>query len=391
MKLTSVQVLNYKLCKDVVIPIDDEMNVLLGKNGAGKTTLLQAIHLLSTNSELSLQDTTRTIDTKNYDLTTIIASIFDEEDGKTYKFRLRAYFDKDLISNKPKVSANDFQPTDSKEWIAYNEVDYYFFHLDLRAAANSKQTSKKPNVFFERMQKIYNFITDMTYVSSTDFLKAKDISPTIQLGKRGVSNARSSKINRFLLDLHQINTVSPKKFNKFKNIVSRVGSGLVDNIELIDMHLPKSSVQTYRNGILTTLEESQEFFVPIFSINNNKLYSNQLSEGTFRSLALIFYILNHKSNILVIEEPELSVHLELLVDIVELMKNSAMEKQIIISTHSERIINMLEYKNITIVKRAENGIEANNLLDKLTEAQLKSFNNYLSDGGELAELLFSEV
>jgi predicted ATPase len=157
------------------------------------------------------------------------------------------------------------------------------------------------------------------------------------------------------------------------------------------MSLPKSSVQTYRNGKLTTLEESQEFFVPIFTINKNKLYSNQLSEGTFRSLALIFYILNHKSNILIIEEPELSVHLELLTDIIELIKDASKTKQIILSTHSEKIINMLDYKNISVVSRSDDGIGVKSLPKILNESKIKSIDGYIADGGSLAEILFSEV
>ena len=47
MKISKIRVQNYKLLKDVCIPINPDINVFVGENDAGKSTLLEVISIIT--------------------------------------------------------------------------------------------------------------------------------------------------------------------------------------------------------------------------------------------------------------------------------------------------------------------------------------------------------
>ncbi|NVO00042.1 MAG: ATP-binding protein [Geobacteraceae bacterium] len=111
-----------------------------------------------------------------------------------------------------------------------------------------------------------------------------------------------------------------------------------------------------------------------------------MSEGTFKTLALIFYLVTDKSSILLIEEPEVCVHHGLLNSIVELLDIYSKDKQIIISTHSDAVLDKLRIDNVFKVKRTnEKGTEVSSIKRNMKHIELKALKNYLLNDGSLGE------
>ncbi|HEY1085741.1 MAG TPA: AAA family ATPase [Candidatus Saccharimonadales bacterium] len=389
MKLTSVKVENYKLCRDVTIQINDKLTVLLGKNGSGKTTLLSALSFLSIQSDVN-PGRSRHFMPKDYDVSSVTAEI---EDGKrVYILFAKVYFDKNSIPTNPRYIEHSLS-VDGGKRVEYNDFEYYFFSN--RMILDEIKTGNSPAQIdiFKRMMAVKDFINDVVSVQTTDFLHGDendtmlDVSPRSSMGGSRHSRRANSK---FLMALYELKNTDPNGFERYRGVVSRTGSGLIDNIDFNSISVPKSSVKAYKNGKLTTIEESRDLVVPIFSIGGNKLYSNQLSEGTFRVLALIFYIMNSDSKILIIEEPELSIHVNLLADVIELVKEASKHCHVILSTHSEKIVNMLSLDDVVLVSRGGNGIEAQRVDDKFSHNNLESLKKYLTDGGTLGEFLLGD-
>jgi len=73
------------------------------------------------------------------------------------------------------------------------------------------------------------------------------------------------------------------------------------------------------------------------------LYMHQLSEGTLRFLWLTALLLSrHLPTVLLIDEPEVSLHPQLLRLVVALMREASQRTQLIVATHSDRFIRFLE-------------------------------------------------
>ena len=57
--------------------------------------------------------------------------------------------------------------------------------------------------------------------------------------------------------------------------------------------------------------------IPTMVVKGLRLGPSQLSEGTFKSLALLYYLLSDTSPLMLVEEPEVCVHHGLLTSILE--------------------------------------------------------------------------
>lgn len=86
------------------------------------------------------------------------------------------------------------------------------------------------------------------------------------------------------------------------------------------------------------------------------LYMNQLSEGTLRFLWLLTLLLSRDlTAVTLIDEPEVSLHPELLRLLVHVMREASQHTQLIVATHSDRLIRFLEPKEV-LVCDAEEGL-----------------------------------
>lgn len=86
------------------------------------------------------------------------------------------------------------------------------------------------------------------------------------------------------------------------------------------------------------------------------LYMHQLSEGTLRFLWLISLLQSPAlSTVTMIDEPEVSLHPELLGLLADLMREASSRTQVIVATHSDRLIRFLDPKEVVVMDIDEEG------------------------------------
>lgn len=96
------------------------------------------------------------------------------------------------------------------------------------------------------------------------------------------------------------------------------------------------------------------------------LYMNELSEGTLRFLWLASLLQSPSlSTVTMIDEPEVSLHPELLNLLAELMREASDRTQLIVATHSDRLIRFLEPKEVVVMDSAEDGLTVATWADQL--------------------------
>ena len=98
----------------------------------------------------------------------------------------------------------------------------------------------------------------------------------------------------------------------------------------------------------------------------NPFSMNELSEGTLRFLWLVSLLQSPSlSTITMIDEPEVSLHPELLALLADLMREASGRSQIIVATHSDRFIRFLEPREVVVMDVGENGEASMNWGDAL--------------------------
>jgi predicted ATPase len=105
------------------------------------------------------------------------------------------------------------------------------------------------------------------------------------------------------------------------------------------------------------------------------LYMHQLSEGTLRFLWLATLLQSPGLTALtLLDEPEVSLHPELLSFLADLLREASRRTQIIVATHSDRLIRFLQPEEIMVMDSTEDGMTSVTWADNLDLAQwLKEF------------------
>jgi AAA15 family ATPase/GTPase len=135
-------------------------------------------------------------------------------------------------------------------------------------------------------------------------------------------------------------------------------------IEEIDKIL-KSDKAKYYNEILKDILNidntdivniGQELKNLVFTFaNKQKNTINELSDGTLIALNIITYLMSNKYPVIAIEELENSIHPKLLKKIIYLIKNDFSSIQIILTTHSPVLLNMVKVNEVSIISNREFG------------------------------------
>jgi predicted ATPase len=86
------------------------------------------------------------------------------------------------------------------------------------------------------------------------------------------------------------------------------------------------------------------------------MYTHELSEGTLRFLWLLALLQSpNLPTVTLIDEPEVSLHPEMLYLLVELFREAAMRKQLIVATHSEQLVRFLDPSELVVCDLDESG------------------------------------
>lgn len=101
--------------------------------------------------------------------------------------------------------------------------------------------------------------------------------------------------------------------------------------------------------------------------NNQTFYANFLSDGTVNILALIVALFFESSRIMVIEEPERNLHPKLMSKIVDMARETAKEKQVIITTHNPEFVKYAEIDDVLFTSRCNKGFTSVNSLSSNKE------------------------
>ena len=241
---------------------------------------------------------------------------------------------------------------------------------------------------FELLNQVVQFLTKTTYYSASQFTNPGSAPVSFEVEREaskrvGISITGHKRILfHIYAEYHQQSTT----YKEFIGMVGPEGIGLIESLEFDEIQTSSSNYSVMTGGKVVRKEKTNLLVVPRVKIGGNTLSPSQLSEGSFKTLALIFYLVTDKSALLMIEEPEVCVHHGLLSSIVELIKVYSTEKQILVSTHSDSVLDKVEIENVFRVQRvASEGTKVSNIQKSMSSKEISALKRYLSEEGSLGE------
>lgn len=391
-KIKKIDIFNYRSCIKTRVEILTDLTTLIGVNGVGKSNILNSIQLLKKVNRNRYFHQKSLVETLSHTRLDILFDI----DAEIYNLKADVYYDTNEANIEEIYSAELKIKNITKEkskWIEidpdlYEFVDYVN-RTQKKVDFNKFQIKKdKPIEEVKLAVEVITYLTNISYYSATQFSDPTKcpISLEIEDSRLARPYRKSKTHEQFIFDLYRTYKTEPKSFQKYINTVNQNGIGLIDDISFFDHNIPSSSLKVKAGGQVEKIERVKNIVVPSVIVDSLNLSPNQLSEGTFKTLALIFYILNDESELLLIEEPEVCVHHGLLSSIIELIKSQSKHKQIFISTHSDYVLDKLKPKNVVLVEKSkEKGTVANTLSKSMSKNDFEALKTYLKESGNLGE------
>lgn len=304
MKIKSLEIENNKILKNIKIDFQNNDKVLdtivvAGINGSGKTTLLETIYkgiknIVNSNKEIC-------------------------------KFEFQFEENEKIVFNNEK---DFFQKLNLYDYYKDNQPDYF----------NSKEFYSKLNILPKiiyipseiKFDQITNAVTNMkkeySFLNTIDNNIIKDVPSYI--ASRVIYTANTEE-----------NLTMGQARKKVYDEINEIFDILDINVKLYGVSQDEKSIPVFINSL------GEKFDINGLSSGEKQLFLRILS----------IKMLEPENSIILIDEPELSLHPKWQQKIIEVYKRIGKNNQIITATHSPHILGSVPNENIFILSKNEDG------------------------------------
>lgn len=398
-KFKRLEIKNYRSCINTTFEPNTGLSSLIGPNGSGKTTILNALQLLNSLATARYSGPKRENPSDSFSSDCVLKVMFEWNSTTiTYEAEVNLVNNErneDEILNS-KESWNFYQLTKSRKKAhipiavltdAYRYPNYNIRNDIERYLGDFYKSEQLGKTTTQVIYDFARFVKSISYYSASIFTNPSNCPISFEVesesgARRGVSITGHKK---FLYDLYDAHKKESEDYSQFVDLVGTNGINLIDGLSFQEIQTSSSTYKVTAGGHITTKEKKNNLIIPNFKISGNSLSPSQLSEGTFRTLGMLFYLIKDHSPLMLIEEPEVCIHHGLLSSIIQLIKIYSEERQIIISTHSDQLLDQLDIESVFKVDRTEEGTKVENIKKKLSSEELKALKDYLRNEGGLGE------
>lgn len=303
MKIKKIKIASLYGSLNFIWEFDEAVNILAGINGSYKTTLLNIIRQMTNHDELS------------YPVSSIEAEYSDE----IKLFYTRKISDvQSLLSNREtnRVIVETLEK-EHPEWLSDEEMRNV--QLNIVSYREEKNGQRLEQADYEKVKKI-------DFVSTFDVASSKD--------KESVLNAELRKLQEryafYLSDLSK----------QVSDLFKQSGSVSRKQVEVINQHRDEfiEIVNEAFKDTGKTLSETDSN-LSFVKDNGQSIPLFNLSAGEKQLLIILLTVLLEKRQefILIMDEPEISMHIDMQYTLIDNLQRLNPNIQIIISTHSPAI------------------------------------------------------
>lgn len=345
-KIKTIKVGGFRRLRDIHIDMRPFM-VLIGANGVGKTSVLDAISLLSASAEGKLNATLNSMGG--------LTDIATRGEPKELRFEVARECPPphNDLAYKLSLCTKGQGYAIAEETLGQVRQNFTdpFFHI--KSHHNSilyYNTEEEPRGFISPSWSYDYTETTLAQIPGM-FQQPQDFRSTL-----------ASATKYHVLDVGENAPVKLPQTVKPANLPGADGESLApflytlresdaDRFEMIEDTLhaafPEFDRLTFppnADGRLSLAWKESSYSEPFFA--------HQLSEGTLRFLWLVSLLCSpHLSPITMIDEPEVSMHPELLSILVDVMREASQHTQVIIATHADRLVRFLTPEEVFVMDK----------------------------------------
>jgi predicted ATPase len=356
-KINRIKITGFRRLREVDLPVKPFM-VLIGANGVGKTSMLDAFSLLSSsasgnlNSTLSQFGGVANILTRGKSESLSLLVDMEVPGYLPLKYELHLSpkrtghsIPREILSQQRESSRPPFRHIDSQE----NDIRYYeieenrLVHPNWEYNALETSLSQVPKMF-RQPEELRHILSTVTQYHVLDVGPRAPVKLPQPMKPALLPGPDGEDLVPYLYYLRESDR------SRFDVIIGSRRSALRDFEEL---NFPPVAA-----GMLAMTWKDRKFSKPI--------YMNELSEGMLRFLWLVSLLESpNLSTVTMIDEPEVSLHPELLSLLADLMRGASRRTQLIVATHSDRFIRFLRPEEVVVLDIDDDGCTTASWADQM--------------------------
>lgn len=355
MKLLELRVRDFRSLVDINVPLRS-LNVMIGPNGAGKTTLLETIQLLQRGSQQQLDEFIvehggidalinrgnggRRPNRTAIELLVDVANPQRSAEPMVYTVELLSLqrspakgmerLEWQILRDPPPLRYIDAQG----ERVRYFDPETkHLLEPDWQLRANELALAQMPkNKLFQEPETFRDLLASAVYQS---FLDVSPRSP-VRLPQALTTTMRPGPNGEGL-------------YSALFNLRSKAGDTYERILALLQQAFPG-----FERIEFDVVGAGQVTLMWLERSSRQPLYPNQLSEGTLRFLWLVTSLLSPAiPPLLMLDEPEVSLHPELLMLLAAVLQDAAATSQVLVATHSPDLIRWLRPEQVLVADKTE--------------------------------------
>lgn len=355
-EINLIKIAGFRRLLDINLLIRPYM-VLIGANGVGKTSLLEAFALLSASAAGNLSGalsqaggiTSLLTRGKTEELSFLVDMEVPGYQPLEYELHLTTSgtgysISKELLS-QTRGHPQPFKHIDSSDgYIRYYETDHgRLVQPDWEHNPLETSLSQVPKMF-RQPEELRRILATATQYHVLDVGPRAPVKMPQQMKPATLPGADGADLVPYLYYLRETNK------DRF--------DAVTDSLKAAFPGFEALNFPPVAAGMLAMTWKDRDFDKPI--------YMHELSEGTLRFLWLVSLLHSPAlSTVTMIDEPEVSLHPELLSLLADLMREASKRTQLIVATHSDRFIRFLKPDEVVVMDINEEGCATATWADSL--------------------------
>jgi predicted ATPase len=340
-KFENISIKGFRRLQNIELEMRD-LVVMIGANGSGKTSFLDVLSILAASASGNLQNTLQlkgglneiltrgkaqeleiSVSMKNPERAALNYALTLCPKGFSYEIKEETLIKQSNLNTHESFKQIESSGLDIKY---YNQEDHKLVRPNWEHNPLETSLSQVPKMYREP-ENLRKSLASCTYYGPLDVSEKSPIRLPQAMRPAKLPGARGEDLISCLYDLRETDR---DRFEMVENIISAAFP------DFERLNFPPVAA-----GILSMTWTDRNFSQPI--------YVHELSEGTLRFLWLVTLLQSQKlTTITLLDEPEVSLHPELLRHLVYLMREASKHTQLIVATHSDRLIKFLEPKEVLI-------------------------------------------
>jgi len=356
-KLSNISIGGFRRLEHIDLEVRPLM-VMIGANGVGKSSILDAIMLLSGSAAGELSTTLSNLGgiasvlTRDYTGDLYVAASLPVPAHSDLEYELHvAPHGTGYSIVREMLSQDQGDPRGPFKHIDSVPGSVRYFRPEENRLAQPEWEHNLAETALSQVPKMYRQPEELRRVLSTATLyHVLDVGPRapIKLPQQMKPALLPGPDGEDLVPyLYYMRESDPSRF-----------STVVDSITAAFQGFESLSFPPIAAGTLAMTWKERSFTKP--------LYMNELSEGTLRFLWLVSLLQSPSlSTITMIDEPEVSLHPELLSLLADLMREASRRTQLVVATHSDRLVRFLNPSEVVVLDIGEDGAATATWADRL--------------------------